>query len=109
MPRSASSLPSRSLLRDAIAAFRAPTEPPWRGFERLLEHARDTWLAQPRHPDPVFARDGWRCAVPACTARRGLHDHHLVFRSHGGSNARENRITVCAWHHLRGIHERYVS
>jgi hypothetical protein len=24
--------------------------------------------------------------------------------SGGGDNARANRITICAWHHLRGIH-----
>jgi hypothetical protein len=34
-----------------------------------------------------------------------LHDHHLLFRSRGGGNERDNRITVCAWHHLRGIHQ----
>ncbi len=43
-------------------------------------------------------------SVPVCTARRNLHVHHLVFRSRGGGNGRENRITLCAWHHLRGIH-----
>ena len=93
------------LLREAIAAFAERLEPPWRGFERLLEHAWTEWQQQPRHRDPVFARDGWRCAVPACTSRRNLHDHHLLFRSRGGGNARDNRITVCAWHHLRGIHQ----
>jgi hypothetical protein len=61
-------------------------------------------IHQPRHRDPVFERDGWRCAVPACSARRNLHDHHLVFRSRGGHNGRDNRVSVCAWHHLRGIH-----
>ena len=65
---------------------------------------RSEWQAQPRHRDPVFARDGWRCAVPVCTARRELHDHHVVFRWRGGGNERENRITLCAWHHLRGVH-----
>ena len=54
--------------------------------------------------DPVFARDGWRCAVPGCSSRRNLHDHHLLFRSHGGNNGRDNRVTVCAAHHLHGIH-----
>jgi hypothetical protein len=39
-----------------------------------------------------------------CTSRRELHDHHLVFRSRGGGHSRDNRITLCAWHHLRGIH-----
>jgi hypothetical protein len=93
------------LLRDAIAAFAEPPEPRWRSFERLLEHVQAEWQSLPRHRDPIFARDGWRCAVPACSSRRNLHDHHLLFRSRGGGNARDNRITVCAWHHLRGIHQ----
>jgi hypothetical protein len=42
--------------------------------------------------------------VPAGSARRQLHDHHITFRSRGGSNARSNRITICAAHHLHGIH-----
>ena len=62
------------------------------------------WEDQPGHRDPVFARDGWRCAVPVCTSRRELHDHHVVFRSRGGGNERTNRITLCALHHLRGLH-----
>jgi hypothetical protein len=28
----------------------------------------------------------------------------VVFRSQGGSDALENRTTLCAWHHLRGVH-----
>src|SRR5438132_3916980 len=70
----------------------------------LWLHVKAEWEGQPRHRDPVFARDGWRCAVPVCTARRELHDHHVVFRSRGGGNERGNRVTLCAWHHLRGIH-----
>src|SRR5436190_327576 len=93
------------LLRSAIASFTLPTEPAWQGLERLLDHVHHEWSTQPRHRDPIFARDGWRCAVPACTSRRNLYDHHLLFRSRGGGNARDNRITVCAWHHLRGIHQ----
>jgi hypothetical protein len=93
-----------ALFTDAIRAWSEPGEPPWRGLERLLAHVLDAWLSQPRHRDPVFARDGWRCAVPACSARRNLHDHHIVFRSRGGDNRRDNRVAVCAWHHLRGIH-----
>ncbi len=42
--------------------------------------------------------------MPACASRRNLHDHHLRFRSRGGGGERENRIAVCAWHHLRGLH-----
>ena len=35
---------------------------------------------------------------------RNLHDHHIQFRSTGGSNDPENRVTLCAFHHLRGVH-----
>jgi hypothetical protein len=93
-----------ALFRSAIIAHAAPAEPLWRGLEHLLEHVIGEWEAQPRHRDPVFARDGWRCTVPACSSRRNLHDHHVLFRSRGGGNARTNRITVCAAHHLHGIH-----
>jgi hypothetical protein len=75
---------------------------------RLLGRAVAEWRARPRHPDPVFERDGWRCQVPTCTSRRELHDHHVVFRARGGDNSRPNRIAICAFHHLRGIHGRTV-
>jgi hypothetical protein len=97
-----------ALFQSAIAAFRSSGDPPWRGLDELLLHVTAEWERQPRHRDPVFARDGWRCAVPACTSRRELHDHHIVFRSRGGANSRDNRVTVCAWHHLRGLHARRV-
>jgi hypothetical protein len=63
-------------------------------------------MRQPRHRDPIFERDGWRYTTPACASRRNLHDHHIRFRSQGGGNSRDTRITVCAWHHVRGIHAR---
>ena len=90
--------------RAAQDAFRPPGEPLRKGCEKLLEHVCREWEAQPRHRDPVFARDGWRCAVPACTSRAHLHDHHILYRSAGGDNSRANRVAICAWHHLRGIH-----
>jgi hypothetical protein len=52
----------------------------------------------------VFARDGWRCTAPGCTSLSNLHDHHVRFRSAGGSDDLANRTTLCAFHHLRGIH-----
>src|SRR5439155_1211613 len=72
--------------------------PPWEGLERLLRHATAEWERRPRHRDPIFERDGWRCAVPACTARASLRDHHVIYRSHGGDNARDNRVAICAAH-----------
>jgi hypothetical protein len=52
----------------------------------------------------VIERDGYRCSVPGCSSRRNLHDHHVRFRSAGGSDAPENRVTLCAFHHLRCVH-----
>ena len=73
----------------------------------MLDHVLSSWGAldtkvAPRHR--VFARDGWLCAVPGCTSMENLHDHHIRFRSAGGSDAPENRVTLCAFHHLRGVH-----
>jgi hypothetical protein len=93
-----------SLLWAVIRASARPGDPPWRGLERLLDHVTAQWTAQPRIRDPIFARDGWRCAVPACTARASLQDHHVVYRSRGGNNRQENRVAICAAHHLHGIH-----
>ncbi len=76
-------------------------------FEQMLDHALETWLLRDptaRRPDPVIERDGYRCAVPGCTSRRNLHDHHIAFRSAGGSDAPENRISLCAFHHHRCLH-----
>lgn len=76
-------------------------------FEAMIDHAIVSWSRLdpdgPR-PDPVIERDGYRCAVPGCSSRRNLHDHHIVFRSAGGSNAPDNRITLCAFHHHRCLH-----
>jgi hypothetical protein len=93
-----------ALLDEAILAFARGHETRWKSLARLLVHAQRQWRSLPKHRDPVFARDGWRCAVPACTSRRNLNDHHIIFRSHGGGNKRHNRITVCAAHHHHGIH-----
>jgi hypothetical protein len=76
-------------------------------FEALLDGALLAWaLRDPttRRPDAVIERDGYRCAVPGCTSRCSLHDHHVIFRSAGGSDAPENRVTLCAFHHQRCLH-----
>jgi hypothetical protein len=79
-----------------------------RAAEWMFDHALEAWGGNdPRVPrdHAVFARDGWRCTVPGCTSYRNLHDHHVRFRSAGGSDALANRTTLCAWHHLRGVHQ----
>ena len=77
----------------------------------MLDHAIAAWTEQGQQFDDHadFARDGFRCTAPGCTARRNLQSHHIVFRSHGGPDEPWNRTTLCAFHHLRGIHARTIS
>ncbi len=93
-----------AFFRDVLDAYAEPGAPRWLALERVIQHVIGTWESLPRHHDPIFARDGWRCTVPGCSSRRNLHDHHLAWRSHGGGNARENRTAVCAAHHLHAVH-----
>jgi len=80
--------------------------------EWMFEHAFEAWGANDRRvrrEHRVFERDGWRCTVPGCASYRNLHDHHIVFRAAGGSDDLANRTTLCAWHHLRGVHAARVG
>jgi hypothetical protein len=70
----------------------------------MFEHAHASWSVDVPREHRVFQRDGWRCTVPGCSSYRNLHDHHIVFRSAGGSDELANRTTLCAFHHLRGVH-----
>ena len=47
----------------------------------------------------VLERDEWRCAFPGCTMRKMLDIHHIVFRSHGGSDEPANLVCLCRTHH----------
>lgn len=76
-------------------------------LEAMLDHAILAWGGREervRREWRVLARDGFRCTVPGCSSYRNLQDHHVVFRSAGGDDAESNRTTLCAWHHLRGVH-----
>jgi hypothetical protein len=87
------------------ATGRMPTE--GEGFEAMLDHAYLAWGGRENRVCKawrVFSRDGWRCTVPGCSSYRNLHDHHIQYRSAGGSDDESNRTTLCAWHHLRGVH-----
>jgi hypothetical protein len=52
----------------------------------------------------IYARDGWRCMAPGCTAQANLEDHHVQYRSRDGDDSPENRVTLCRYHHQRGEH-----
>ena len=81
------------------------------GLEAMLDHAIATWLQAGRTFKDYagFERDGWRCTVPACSARRNLHNHHIQFRSAGGPDEDWNWTTLCAYHHERGVHTGLIT
>jgi hypothetical protein len=81
------------------------------GLEAMLDHAIATWLeAGAQFEDYAdFERDGYRCTVPGCTARRNLQSHHIWFRSACGPDVAWNRTTLCAYHHHRGVHARSLG
>jgi hypothetical protein len=77
-------------------------------LDAMLDHVIVAWDGDPAKRVPkalrVLARDGFRCSAPGCTSYRNLHIHHIRYRSHGGSDDESNCTTLCAWHHLRGVH-----
>lgn len=42
----------------------------------------------------VYRRDGYRCAI--CDSPKYLQIHHVIPRSHAGSDFPENLITLCS-------------
>ncbi len=55
----------------------------------------------------VLERDGGLCQVPGCS-RAAVHAHHVQWRSRGGGDEAENLVSLCAGHHLHGIHRGYI-
>ena len=72
----------------------------------MLDYVFSCWGVGEKVPAEhrVFERDGWRCKVPGCTSMHNLHNHHIIFSSQGGSDDPPNRVSLCAFHHLRGVH-----
>jgi hypothetical protein len=73
----------------------------------IAQHFIDTWgpvLKERSTPRKrVIARDLGLCQVPGCS-RPAVHAHHMVFRSAGGSDDPSNLVSLCAAHHLHGVH-----
>jgi hypothetical protein len=93
--------------------------PAWVGLLALIEDFVVTWDRDQRqdargrvpkqHGEAVYVRDGWRCTAPGCTSRRGLEDHHLVYRSRQGIDDLSNRTCLCWFHHRTGEHGALAS
>jgi hypothetical protein len=109
-------LPARvgSLLDDALRAARA-AHGRWLALDeclrRVAQHFIDTWRPQLEQRNTVqkrvLARDRDLCQVPGCS-RAALHVHHIRFRSRGGDDAPANLTSLCAAHHLHGVHRGWI-
>ena len=97
-------------LHSAAAALTASGQDLSRGaalglvIEHFLAQHETEELARMRRRYRVFERDGWRCQMPGCRSGSALHSHHIVFRSHGGSDDDENRLILCHPCHERVVH-----
>src|SRR5438270_8706559 len=73
----------------------------------LAEHFVEVWREQLKQVNTlqrrIRARDKHFCQVPGCS-RAAVHAHHIKPRSQGGSDDPSNLISLCAAHHLHGIH-----
>jgi HNH endonuclease len=101
--------------RSALRACRRARGPHLRDWECLLVfiiEMRDAWQphenAEWRRRYHILDRDGWRCLAPGCTSRSHLNVHHLVFRSHSGSDDASNLVTLCVGHHQAGVHDNLI-
>jgi hypothetical protein len=103
------------LVGAAFAAARAAAGrwlSPGECLARIAEHFLATWKDALRDRSTlqrrVLERDRGECQVPGCS-RAAVHAHHVVFRSRGGADAPRNLVSLCAAHHLHGIHAGYLQ
>jgi hypothetical protein len=98
----------------ACRAVRAAAQE-WVGASKCLvvmcQHFIDTYEAETRRPNTPSARamerDRGLCTCPGCS-KAADHVHHIKYRSHGGGDEDWNLTSVCAAHHLHGVHDGYV-
>lgn len=76
-------------------------------YAKACAHFVEVWKPLLTGPNTlskrVLRRDRGFCRVPVCS-RDAAHAHHIEFRSAGGSDDPANLASLCAPHHLRGVH-----
>ena len=98
----------------ACRAVRAAAQG-WIGASKCLvvmcQHFIDTYEAETRRPNTpasrALARDRGLCTYPGCS-KAADHVHHIKYRSRGGGSEDWNLTSLCAAHHLHGVHEGHV-
>jgi len=79
----------------------------------IADHFHGVWSRHKRkQPSPalqkVLDRNGGSCDVPGCSLP-ARHEHHIRYRSHGGTDDPWNKTKLCVPHHLRGIHHGHLT
>jgi|SRR5438067_2878701 len=73
----------------------------------VAQHFVDTWGPALKERNTVqrrvLARDRGYCKMDGCSLAAS-QAHHIEYRSHGGSDDEANLLSLCAVHHLRGVH-----
>ena len=103
-----------TLLTVAISAARKAAGEwisPGECFRRIAQHFIDTWepaLKEQSTPQRrILARDRGFCQARGCS-RAATQVHHVQFRSAGGSDDPANLVSLCAAHHLHGVHKGWI-
>jgi len=80
-------------------------------LEMIAKHFLDIWKpvveGRATPAKRILERDKGLCRVPGCS-QAADHAHHIVYRAHGGSDDRSNQISLCAAHHLHGVHMGWI-
>ncbi|MBI5852080.1 MAG: HNH endonuclease, partial [Planctomycetes bacterium] len=95
--------PFRVLVREATVLTEDGEEPI---APQVAEAVNSDGATPPSMRARVFARDGQACAN--CKSRRGLHAHHVHWRSKGGPTTPGNLVTLCARCHSL-VHENFLD
>jgi len=99
-----------ALLKGACRALRAAAKR-WMWAEDCLVALAEHFIETYKHllawaktlQRRIRARDRHVCQVPGCS-RAAVHAHHINPRSQGGTDDEWNLVSLCAAHHLHGIH-----
>ena len=104
----------RGVLEDAIGAVRTHAGrwlTPSECLRQVAEHFIQVWEATSKQRSTVqrkvLKRDKGFCQVPGCS-RAAAHVHHIIHRSQGGTDDPWNLVSLCAAHHLHGIHDGWI-
>jgi hypothetical protein len=102
-----------SILATHEYAKRLRRVPSWVALLSMLEDFARTWddpRAIPRRKwYETYEEANYRCMAPGCLSRAKIQDHHIDYRSEGGSDELWNQLALCSFHHLQGEHGQFAE